>query len=353
MPDNKSSPRGSAPSDDDLAFVAARTSVAAAVGAAFDAPYDPDRPDPERGQVWRLEWDGRVEVVALVGVAADAVDVVPVGDDPEFADPATVVVAQAESPLGYALGVWVALEQSVPRVVLDLPLGTLPTWAADLVSAVRRSVRASLPLPADARLGAPLPEGAGLEHPVVAYRHELQQRLSALTDLWRLLDAPGPSPAPQPPAAETAPPFYRLERTGGQERGRSTASGRLWQVLSERGLAERAADELSLGREERVSAARGRLPLTPGEVSRVAELLGVPADEVAAMVPPVDPGLLVALHQPRRRSQVARKAAGLGVSDTEARRTVVRDVVAAPRRQRAGRETDWDAVLDAYFGDQG
>ena len=351
MPDNKPSPRGSAPTDDDLAFVAARTSVAAAVGAAFDAPYDPDRPDPQPGQVWRLEWDGRVELAALVAVTSDTVKVVPVGDDPEFADAATVAVGDGDSPLGYSFGVWVALEQALPRVVLDVPLGALPTWAAELVVAVRRSLRTSAPLPADARLGAPLPDGAGLEHPVVAYRHQLQQRLSALADVWELFDAPDPTPSRQlAAAAETAPPFYRLERASGQQRRRSNTPG-LWQVLAERGLADRAADELSLGREERVSASRGRLPLTPGEVSTVAALLGLSADEVAAMVPRVDPPLLVALHQPRRRSQVARKAADLGVSDTEARRKVVRDVVAAPRRQRAGGETDWDAVLDAYFGE--
>lgn len=354
MQDNKPQARRSAPSRDDAqAYVAERTSVAAPVAAAFDAPYDPDRPDHEPGQVWRLEWDGRVELAALIAVDADTVKVVPVGDDPEFADPATVVVAGDESLLGYSFGLWVALEQTVPRVVLDLPLGSLPPSVAGLVTQVRRSLRTTDPLPSDARLGPALPDGAGLEHPVLAYRQELQRRVTALADVASLFDEPAPAPAtPAGTAVETPPSFYRLERGGGQPRDAPTGvSGGLWRLLTERGLADRAADELWLGRQDRVSLSRGRLPLTPGEVSRVASLLGVPADEVAEMVPQVDPQLLAVLHEPRRRAQVARKARELGATDTDARRQVMRDVVGAGRRERAGGPTDWEAVLDAYFGE--
>lgn len=346
-------PGGSAPSTDDAALVARRSRIAGPAAAAFGAPYDPDRPEPEPGQVWRLEWDGRVELAALVAVTADNVTVVPVGDDPEFADPATVVLDAGDSPLGYSLGLWVALEQVLPRVVLDLPLGALPAWATDLVAGVRRSIRGSSPLPVDRRLGAPLPRGAGFEHPVLAYRHEVQQRLTALAEVWSLFDAPEPAPPRRVAAAAEAPPFYRLERAGGQQPGAAAGAGALWRILTERGLADRAAEVLSLSRQERVSASRGRLPLTPEEVSKVASLLGAPTEEVAAMVTQVDPRLLVVLHEPRRRAQVARKAVELGVSGTEARRKVVREVVGAPRRERAGGETDWNAVLDAYFGDQG
>ncbi|HUF85128.1 MAG TPA: hypothetical protein VMQ81_11110, partial [Acidimicrobiia bacterium] len=154
---------------------------------AFASPYDPYRPDPRPGQLWRLEWEGTVALGVLTSVTERMVDVAPVGDDPEFADPATVICAEP-SPVGYPIGIWVGLERAVPRVVLDLPIAALQPAKLGLVLDVRHRLRTGRPLPSDDALGAPLVDSADMTDPRIAYRLELEEPLTRLAEVFALVE---------------------------------------------------------------------------------------------------------------------------------------------------------------------
>ena len=79
------------------------------------------------GEIWRLEWDGRM-CLALVlrdaedGLTADVL-VAPVTMEVEAADQYTLVADETRSPIGVPLAVWVALRTTVPNLTLDRPFG--------------------------------------------------------------------------------------------------------------------------------------------------------------------------------------------------------------------------------------
>lgn len=349
-PDMPGAP-GAAPTRSDidaLVEAAGRSRIPQQVADAFASPYDPDRPDPRPGQLWRLEWDGTVALGVLTSVTDGMVDVAPVGDDPDFADPATVVCAEP-SPVGYPIGVWVGLERAVPQVVLDLPIAALRPEELDLVLDVRHRLRTGRPLPSDDALGPPLVDSADMTDPRIAYRLDLEEPLTQLAEVFVLVETVE-MPVHDDAADRRGFGLSLIAADEATSKPPTPQTAGTVEQLFEGGEVPAAVREaLTLSRQEYISLVRGDLPLTGGEVETLASLLQRPATEIASLLPVADPDLLVCLHELPGRRDVERKAATEGTTHAEARRAVVRDVAGARRRQRSAGRTDWRKILDDYF----
>lgn len=346
-------PSSAAGTADDAGLLneAARHSVPEQVAAAFASPYDPYRPDPAPGQVWRLEWDSTVVLGVLTRVTDRLVEVAPLGDDPEFGDPATIVLVDA-SPVGYPIGVWVGLERAVPRVVLDLPIASLNTTDFELLMEMRRRLRRGIALQAHVHVGDPLIDPSDTSDPRIAYRLALEAPLARLAEVFAFVDA---APDVRDELEGQVAPTLSLIAGGEVSPTRGVIAAPLTETLGE--ALERAAvqspavqEALKLTRSDYIALVRGELPLTALELGALAELLQRPATDLSSLVPRVDDDLLVCLHEPEGRRDVHAKATAEGTTDAVARRAVVREVAGARRRERGMGRTDWRQILDDYFG---
>lgn len=302
-----------------------QTTVPEPIRAAFDFGYAFDAV-PQAHQLWRLEFEGTVGIVYVYSVDPDSrtARAFPVGEDPEMADAATVAAMATETPLGLPLGIWVALERSIPLVVFDRPLG-MDATAPDLrtaVEVVRRSLRSGEPpgLPS-ARVGSPI--FSELD-PRVEYRSHLAEQLDRLADVAELL------------SAETC----------------DTDEPSLAWLLRETNLTP--ADlmaPLRIGPAEATCLFRDTFPLRPREVTVIADLAGVPAEQVRDAAPRPRASLRLKLHEPHRRLQIRRRAEARKVSEVDARWVALRSVMAAAMRTSAQgrRDPDWDTLLDDFF----
>ncbi|MGH8930023.1 MAG: hypothetical protein ACRDZO_05145 [Egibacteraceae bacterium] len=319
-----------------------RTLVPEQVRAAFDLGYAFD-PVPQAHQLWRLEFEGTVSLAYVYAVDLDSrtARVFPVGEDPELADAATVAATPDETPLVLPLGIWVALERSVPLVVFDRPLrpaagaadeglaavdtSGLDASAPDLraaVEAVRRSLRSGEPLGIPpSRVGPPILSELD---PRLEYRSLLAAELDRLADVAELR------------AVETC----------------DTHEPSLARLLRD---AELTPDDLmtplGIGPAEARCLFRDTLPLRPGEVSAVADLAGVPVKQVRDAAPKPRASLRLKLHEPHRRRQIRRHADARKVSEVDARWAALRSVMAAAMRtsEQGRRDPDWDTLLDDFF----
>lgn len=302
-----------------------RAIVPEQVRAAFDLGYAFDA-DPQAHYLWRLEFEGTVALVYVYSVDPDSrtARVFPIGEDPELADAATVAATSDETALGLPLGIWVALERSVPLVVFDRPLG-LDATAPDLraaVEAVRRSLRSEQPPGIPGTWVGP-PILSELD-PRLEYRSHLAAELDRLADVAELL------------AAETC----------------DTHEPSLAQLLHETDLTpEDLMASLGIGQAESRSLFRDTLPLRPEEIAAVAKLAGVPAERVRDAAPKPRASLRLKLHEPRRRRQTHRYADARKVTDADARWAAARSVMAAAMRTsgKGRRDPDWDTLLDDFF----
>lgn len=316
--------------DDNLRTVAELSQVPSAVRNAFSCPYDPES-QPSEKEVWRLEWDGTVVLALVVRVREDVLRVVPVGDDPEFADPAAVTVDRSESPLGYAFGLWTAEERAVPHLVADMPLGEISDTSFELVEEVRRKLHRGEPLPEHHRLGGSLSPAAGLSEPRIAYRTQLGADLARLADVFELL-----ATADEP---ETQPDAEDADQGGG-----------LSELMREARLdADTLVAALGLELNQVLQLHRENLPLYREERQALAQLLDRPLEEITALAPKIDLALKVSLHRPRRRAQVRAEASRLETGETRARTHVAREAMGTLKRSKKASPSDWDVILDKYF----
>lgn len=128
---------------------------------------------PAPGQLWRIQAGGTALPVLVVEMFDDdeAMSVVVAGEDPEYADAATVVVDEADSTLGFGYGIWVSVEHVVPGIVADRCLGPVTRHVWHDADTSRRALRDRFELSGSgSRISSPL-------DPRIAYRAELERHL--------------------------------------------------------------------------------------------------------------------------------------------------------------------------------
>ena len=279
------------------------------VEAMRGLPHFEDAPAP--GQMWRLEFDGTAAPAVVAEVTEEALVVWAVGEDIEFADAATVLVD--DSLLGIGLGVWTSLEFAVPRFTAERRLADLePATFDELVSVRDRMLHNEPPIGAGAAFTSDL-------DPRLAYRDQLAAPFTAFTQLAQDL-------------------------VSNQASRRS-----LRPLLDEAGLRPAALSELGFAPDELQALSRDQLWLDDEEVVRIAIAAEQPTEYVVAHTPQPPLDLVVALHRPQHRTQVARDAAKRSIPEVVARREATRGVWAQQRRTTGRGEPDWDAAIDSYF----
>jgi hypothetical protein len=265
--------------------------------------------DPTSGQLWRLEWEGWACLAIVVDVLGtrlrDPIITVPVTTDPDYADQYTLCVAEDRSPLGLPLAAWVALRTRVPRFVFDLGFGD-----TDLVKDIDTLYHQFL----DDRAHQPDAPGLWVGHAIVSpadprweYRETVAAAIAYLADAAdRLEAAPGP----------------------------------IGDVVAAKEVHSRqVAKALELDAAETHALLSGAVDVTAEHVRVLADLLGVPEEEIAAHGSHVDPDLRLAWATPESRDRAAKVAAASGQAVEVLREMGTRTVTA-----QAARQTGTDAV---------
>lgn len=268
---------------------------------------------PAAGQLWRLEFDGIAAPAVIADADDDVLVVWAVGEDPTFADPATVVLDP--SLLGMDIGVWTTLEFEVPRLTTERHLAELD----DKTFARLLDVRARL-----AANEVSAGDGAGFTSELdvrLPYREELARPLHALSDLTRQL------------AGDNG----------------AAATGSLRSLLDTSGLNPARLRELGFDSVERQALRDDQLYLTDDDIDRIAVAAKQPGEYVAALAPTPPLVLVAALHRPQRRRQVAEVATREGIAERTERRHAVRTIWTTDRRTTGSGEPDWEAAIDDYF----
>lgn len=278
---------------------------------------------PRSGEVWRLEFDDLTSIVVVLRVEGDDASVAPIGEDAHLADPATLLVEDEESPLGFAVGVWVGLEAVVPLFVFDRRLDELAAMG-DL-EILRRWVRTGAGEPPAGRRRPP-PVTSDLD-PRARYRDALREDLLGLAATARLRSTPTGGPV-----VSVGEALRRAQLSPGQ-----------------------VAADLGWPRERARRMFHDAVVASDEEALRVARRYGLGGDAVDALTHVPAP-LLILLHEPRWRREVRTWAYQRELPETVARRQVAEEAVASRLRSAGGRpgvdagdQSAWEAVLEAFF----
>lgn len=301
--------------------------VASAVITAWQQPLDllvTRRPAP--GEVWRLEFSGEAALALVLERTDDTLLVAAVGDDPAYADAATLLLDKDESPTGYAVGVWMSVTAHAPDFVADRLLGELSGELFDMATQLYGWVTYDLAcdVPADRRGRAV----TGDPDPVVDYRvllrDDLDQTIQPAIELIR----------------ESDRTTQAHEEQGGQSLG---------DLLRQADVRPRElAKALGWPRLRAQRAYEGLVLLSGAELEVVANLVRQPANTVAAAAGEPPPALVVAVHRPKARANVHTLAEREEVPDPVARAEAIEGAVAM-RTRAVGTTTEWEQVLDDYF----
>lgn len=282
----------------------------------IDAFNELSEDGPQPGQLWRLEFDGTAVPVVVVEVfdADQEMAVAPLGEDPGYADAATVIVSDADSPLGLGFGLWTAVEHQVPLFAADRFIGYLHTEAWAQVERYRRALRDGEEL---SGAGAPLSSEID---PRLDYRAALERDVLELAQAaWAVVNQ-------EPP-----PVAFR-------------------EVLSEYGLGRRELREIGFTNHELGALAEDRLVLSDKELSLIAHRVGMGVQELRRAAPRAPRDLMIELHTRPRRHQLLETGLKHGHGPAQERREAIRGVVMAGKRTRdAGAELDWSDALDKWF----
>lgn len=298
----------------------ADVTVTAQVRAAWDVPLSEFVVRrPASGEVWRVEMSGHVAVVYVIDRSDDTLLVAAVGDDPAYADAATLLVDADSSPLGYPAGIWATITADLPDFAADRLIGELRDVRDDVVALYRWAEQDEDHSVAPERRGRRI--GSNLD-PVIDYRAALRDELRAVLDAaerLRVDEVEGPTPS-----------LGDLLRDGG---------------LRPTQLVELLGWDLSRAR----NAFSGPLYLTREEAETIAAELDIAVEDVETSVLPAPPDLVREIHQPEQRVNVDRLAQRRDVSEVTARRQALEEAAATKLRGVGRGDVDWKQVLDDYF----
>ncbi len=282
-----------------------------------------DVPDPESGQVWRLQWN---DIVALAVIDPrrdpETFSALPISEDPQFATDSDLILEPEESPLSTPVMVEVALEMGLHRRVLDRCLGRLGAGAWEdlrrLRNAFIHSESSELPL---GRVGPPV-------------THELDDRLQYRSEQREAY------------APLVFAEWYKAPPSKGT--GAELLGGRLQELgLSPKGLADASGLSVpvivQLLREEGPS-------LGQPELERLARALGLDIQKLQASLAERFPGELVeALDAPRQKARIYKRCEKWQSDEAETRRRMARSLCRRARRAKQMTVRDWSRLLEEQF----
>jgi hypothetical protein len=296
-----------------------------AVPEALKAVLAADQsPQPQPGQMWRLEWAGTAATVVLMDVRGYDIDVVPVAFDPEYADEYTLLIPADLSPIQIPLALWVALRTKVRKEILDRYLGNIDRL--DDIDQLYRAFLAGHAVCQTLGIGAPISSPADVRW---QYRDHLVSMLAKLADIrWAFTSEPD---------LEDPPTLGALVHAAG---------------ISSREV----ADVLDMDAPEVSELLAGNRDFDHEQARHLARLLGQPVQAVLAARPRLPGGLLSLLATPRWRAVIRNQARETGRSETELRYETAWQV-----KQMAARITgaspagghDWERLLREQFDTQG
>ncbi len=279
------------------------------------------------GELWRLEWDGRV-CLALVlddaeeGFSADVL-VAPATTEVEAADQYTLVADEARSPIGVPLAVWVALRTSVPAFTLDRALGQsdLAKYADEMHGYFLEDRRYE-----------PEADGLGAGLAIVsraderwAERERVAAVISYLSDARERIDE----------AADR---------------------GTIGDLVSDRDKsAADVARALNIDAHDTFELLSGNVEPDDQQASVLARLLDVSAEDIAGYTHAPDPDLRKAWALPEVREEVERVSLRTGRSVQQIRNAGSESVYAMAARETGTDATGvnaWKALIIAWLNDQ-
>lgn len=281
-----------------------------------------ETPDPEAGQVWRLQWSD-VVVLAVIEPRKDprTFSALPLSEDPQFATDSDLILEPDESPLGMPAMVHVGLEMVLHQRVLDRCLGRIAEQAwkdlLQLRAAFVRSEPSGLPL---GRVGPPV-------------THELDERLQYRAEQREACMPLAFAEWYVPPAGRTAADLIGAWL---KENKLSPAD-----LAGRSGVPVQAL--LELLREEAVD-------LTESQLGHLASALGVDADELrAALAERLPYELVDVLDAPPQKARVSLCGERWATREPETRRRMARQLASLARRAKRMTAAEWSRLLEQHF----
>lgn len=268
--------------------------------------HDTEDHVPGPGSIWRARWDDIVQLV-LVDTAPDdsnRVRVTPVGIGDEDADETTVVVPAEETELNEPLSIWVTLTADVGAIILDRQVATMKTYRSVDEVAVAAEAGAL-------RCGYMV---ANESSPRLAQKKVLEYTIQALTHAARLRGGQGTL----------------------QERLKGIA-------LSD--LASALDGDTPLA----VKLKRGKVALAESQAERVAEALGVRAEELLDANPAPPERLVPIVNDWRRGTTLRAIARRRQEPESEVFKHLAQSVLGLAARGEKRDEVDWAGRVDTYL----
>ena len=304
------------------------TSAAPAVSdQALSALAQPRGAAALAGELWRLEWEGRVCLALILrDVEEDFsgdVLVAPVTTEVEAADQYTLVADEARSPIGIPLAVWVALRTTVPAFTLDRGLGQ-----SDLLKHADEMHGYFL----EDRRYEPEADGLGAGLAIVSRADERwveRERVAAVISYI----------------------------SGARERIEGAAArGTIGDLINERNKsATEVAQALNISAHETFELVSGNVAPGAEQAAALARLLDVSAKDIAGYSHAADPVLRTAWALPEVRDEVESFALRSGRSVQEIRSAGSESVYAMAARETGTDATGinvWKGRILAWLNDQ-
>jgi hypothetical protein len=264
-------------------------------------------PKPQQGQVWRAGWEDAVLDIYIVDAGDDIVSAMPVTPDSGIVS-TTHRLGEDESPLGYAVAVWVGLQRGLPVFVLDGCYGQIEDPLDEV------GLPAQSELFDSARAADPRSDLIG--------RLERQfERLAMAT--WM-------------PPEQPIGPIRELVRTAGL---------RLRDVRDQTSLADEILTRIN----------RSAWWLPANQIEELSKALATSPSDLPRSEPFFDtPELLRALNSPNRKAVFRDISRRKGISEGEVRLEAADQVLAAAARQsrpEVDEQARWEHLLDVYLHD--
>jgi hypothetical protein len=274
-------------------------------------------PDPARGQLWRVLWDGAAQLVLVFRVTGTGTAVAaPVTVDPPASDEFSVVLDARLTVLGHAVTVWGGLATEIPFFVFDLPIGAVAQTVTEAAERAAAGGQGALPEGVSAGIPADPPFGMA-----AGVRADLADTLERFRD------------ATWAPQAQAGRPLRELLM------GRADVAA----------LMRELSRALGLSLPEVIDLLKGTSSVLPEHVPVIARITGLGEQDVQSAAAPLPDGLVRELDRPRwRRELRARRAPG--GSEAAARLAAAYGTLALTARQTGPASADsWPHRIRHYL----
>ncbi|MEV0062851.1 hypothetical protein [Nocardia sp. NPDC050718] len=274
-------------------------------------------PEVRAGQLWRVVW----EEIAVLGAILESndgyADFAPVTVDTHYADPYTVIVAAADSPMPVDVAVYSSMTTPIPEFTLHACLGVFTDNAVAEIETMWRACRSGRAV--EMRSGASSADADALEARR-GFRRSVTAQLGKIAAADAGLD------------------------------DRTEVGERLPEILKRAGIGpSKLAEILTVPLQNAISIARGDLPLDDEQAAKLSPMVGGGDPEfLIRSVQPIPEGLKMALRAPAQFARIRKIATKNNITYERA----ARDIACSHAARTAGaikkeESVDyWNGILD-------